>query len=306
MKGMVIFMHILEYENYQETKKHYDSDFSYNTYLCSIPKDFPCVPLHWHNEMEIVYVKKGHGIICVDGENYFADECSIVLILPGTLHSIMQFQQDSFEYENIIFDVNMLLPKQGDTMSYGFFHRILNQSAAFPALINETISCHQALIQCLDQIDALRMTYPAGYYLGIKGWLYQFFFILESHMLSQSPAPAQNSSQKYKDTTKDKLMLITDYIANHYQQKISIEKMAEICHFSQSHFMKFFKLHMGKTFVEYLNDYRLIQAAHMLKASDDDVLAIALECGFENVSYFNRLFLRKYGMTPSAFRKLKG
>ena len=43
-------MHILEYENYEETKKHYDTDFSYNTYPCSIPLDFPCVPMHWHRE----------------------------------------------------------------------------------------------------------------------------------------------------------------------------------------------------------------------------------------------------------------
>lgn len=56
---------------------------------------------------------------------------------------------------------------------------------------------------------------------------------------------------------------------------------------------------MGKPFIAYLNEYRLIRAAHLLCASDDDILAISLECGFENVSYFNRLFLREYHMTPS-------
>ena len=62
-------MHILEYENYEETKKHYDTDFSYNTYPCSIPLDFPCVPMHWHRETEIIYVKSGRGMVNVERQH---------------------------------------------------------------------------------------------------------------------------------------------------------------------------------------------------------------------------------------------
>ena len=49
-------MNIPEYEIYHETKKHSESIFPYNTYLCSIPLDFYEVPNHWHNEMEIIYI----------------------------------------------------------------------------------------------------------------------------------------------------------------------------------------------------------------------------------------------------------
>ena len=52
-------MNIIQYENYQEKKEHGQSDFPYITYPCSIPLDFSRVPLHWHDEMEIVYIKKG-------------------------------------------------------------------------------------------------------------------------------------------------------------------------------------------------------------------------------------------------------
>ena len=107
-------MHILEYENYEETKKHYDTDFSYNTYPCSIPLDFPCVPLHWHRETEIIYVKSGRGMVNVDGISYPVVKDSIVFILPGRLHSIAQYESEAFSYENIIFDMQMLIPKEGD------------------------------------------------------------------------------------------------------------------------------------------------------------------------------------------------
>ena len=51
-------MNILEYENYHEDKTHVELTFPYNTYLCSIPLDFSGVPLHWHDDMELIYIKK--------------------------------------------------------------------------------------------------------------------------------------------------------------------------------------------------------------------------------------------------------
>lgn len=63
-------MNILEYENYHETITHGDIIFPYNTYLCSIPLDFPRVPLHWHDELELIYIKKGMGRITVDFREY--------------------------------------------------------------------------------------------------------------------------------------------------------------------------------------------------------------------------------------------
>lgn len=96
-------MNILEYENYQEKIPHGNPLFPYITYPCSIPLDFSRVPLHWHDEMEIIYIKKGTGAITVDFKSYVVTEGTIALILPGRLHGIEQYMQDSMEYENIIF-----------------------------------------------------------------------------------------------------------------------------------------------------------------------------------------------------------
>ncbi len=84
------------------------------TYLCSIPLDFGYVPMHWHDEMEIIYIKKGNGTITVDFTQHTVSAGDIALILPGQLHSIGQFESESMEYENIIFHPNMLISKKTD------------------------------------------------------------------------------------------------------------------------------------------------------------------------------------------------
>ena len=59
-------MDLTEFQRYRENKVHTDSSFPYNTYLCSIPLDFPCVPHHWHDEMELIVIQKGSGVVHVD------------------------------------------------------------------------------------------------------------------------------------------------------------------------------------------------------------------------------------------------
>lgn len=101
---------------------------------------------------------------------------------------------------------------------------------------------------------------------------------------------------------KNKLKLIITYIENNYTHAISIQDIAKECHFSESHFMKFFKQCTGTSFISYLNDYRLLIASRLLTSTDLPVTQIAVECGFDNISYFNRCFKKKYGEAPSKMR----
>lgn len=99
------------------------------------------------------------------------------------------------------------------------------------------------------------------------------------------------------------MKLILKYIENHYMDKITISDIAKEINLSDSHFMKYFKKTMGTTFITYLNDYRLTMTQRLLLSSDDSILEIAAETGFENLSYFNRIFKKRFGQTPSEYRK---
>lgn len=73
-------MNINEYQNYHETKAHTSAEFPYNTYLCSIPLDFPGVPLHWHDELELVVIKRGQGFVSVDFDKHLVHSGDIIII----------------------------------------------------------------------------------------------------------------------------------------------------------------------------------------------------------------------------------
>ena len=92
------------------------------------------------------------------------------------------------------------------------------------------------------------------------------------------------------------------YIESHYTEPITVQSAADYLGFSESHFMKFFKQHLHTTFTSYLNGYRLTIAARLLLTEDDSILSISERTGFNNLSYFNRLFKKEYQMSPRAYR----
>lgn len=302
-------MNIIQYENYQEKREPDESAFPYLTYLCSIPLDFKQVPLHWHDEMEFVYVKKGSALISVDFTTWQAAAGDIVLICPGQLHSIHQDGSRTVEYENMIFPLSLLDSRQPDLCWEQYFLPINRRQVFLPALIRPGMDYYTCIASCLDQIDEIRKTFPNAYELLIKGKLYELFFHLYSHgLISSSAAVSSDESPKedkphVRPKSLDKTRQVLKYVEQHYSSRITIKEMAEASGFSQSHFMKFFKATIGVPFTAYLNDYRLTMAARLLLSSEDSVLSIAGETGFDNLSYFNRVFRQKFGMTPREFRR---
>ena len=288
-------MNISEYENYHETKSHGDSMFPYNIYLCSIPLNFTEVPIHWHSEMEIIYIKKGRGIINLDFEIYHVEAGDIVVVIPGQMHGIYQLEQYSMEYENIIFSTDLFLSKHTDRLNSEFFLPLLSGAVSFPHIITEKEEYYADAASCLDRADRICCTFPKGYELALKGYLFEFFYVIFSHSEEIHDTKKKKNLEKIKEVIK--------YIETNYQSRITIDEISGICGFSSSHFMKFFKNVMGISFIDYLNDYRLSMASRILIASDDKIIKIASDCGYDNLSYFNRVFKKKYGMTPGEYRK---
>lgn len=99
---------------------------------CAIPQDFTQVALHWQDSMELVFVKKGRGIVQAGLTSYTAAAGDIYVFAPGVLHALRQLDNERMEYENIIFDLE-LLGGSGDVAAEKYLLPL--QTAAWPSSV---------------------------------------------------------------------------------------------------------------------------------------------------------------------------
>ena len=107
---------------------------------------------------------------------------------------------------------------------------------------------------------------------------------------------------QYNQKEQERLKKVYAFIDENYQRKIEIEEIAKISNLSNAAFCRYFKKITKLTFTEFLNHYRINQAKRLL-VLDKNVSETCYECGFESLSYFNRIFKKITGENPLAFKK---
>lgn len=276
-----------------ETKIHGTTDFPYIVYHGKIPDFYESFPLHWHDEMEFIYVMEGQLKITVWSTTYTLHTGDIAIILPHAMHSLEQDEFKRAEFFNIVFHCSIF----GTDSCYEKYIK--------PFLTHEkSLSCferngswinEQLKPFLLSLIEHRRNSYTTHEYL-VKSHLFMIMHLL-NHGCTTS-----DTNELSRHLTYGKLKAVFYHIQNSYGQDISVKGAAKLCGFSESHFMKLFRELTGMSFTAYLINYRLELAAKQLSETTLNVLEIALNCGFHNPSYFTRSFLKKYGMTPTKFR----
>ena len=277
----------------QETKHHGEVRFPFNIYPCTIPGDFRQVAVHWQDSMELVYIKRGSGLVQTGAQVCTAQSGDIFVLTPGTLHAIRQAESCTMEYENIIFDVELLGGTE-DLCAEKYLLPLQSGRLALPEHITPDEVWYPQAADCLKEAEEANRCKQFGYELCIKGALLRFLALL----IAQSKAlpPAEKASTQ-------RLRAVLQWISAHYSEPVCVADAAALCQCSPNHFMRWFRQMTGQTFIIFLREYRLNAAAEALRTTEDTILSISEQCGFENLSYFNREFKAHFGMTPREYRK---
>ena len=106
----------------------------------------------------------------------------------------------------------------------------------------------------------------------------------------------------HQHSSDESLGRVMDYLSRHYSEVIRLSEVAEMVNMSESSFCRFFKQHTSTSFIDFLTDIRLGAASRALIDSSLSIAEIGYDCGFNNLSNFNRIFKKKKGVTPSEFR----
>lgn len=281
---------------YQETKVHGTHDFPFAIYRGLVPEWLSDFPLHWHEEMEIIYVEKGCVSIFVRNTEYLVREGEFVLIHPQTIHSIRQHEKDRGFYHNILFRFSMLESGVDDLCRKKYLEPIYQRRLLMPEYIQLPHPLNAKISPMIRKLLTYQKDRQLGDELLIKAMLLEVLY----HIISY--CEVSDKERAYEDIIFEKLKMSLNYVEENYAENITAETMAAVSNYSVSHFSKLFKQMTGESLTQYLKNYRLEIAANRLRNEPTKVSEIALSCGFSNLSYFSRAFYQKYHMTPSEYR----
>ena len=111
-----------------------------------------------------------------------------------------------------------------------------------------------------------------------------------------------NHFAEERDARLDK---VYDYVMKNFQKEVAVQDLAALASMNKSSFCRYFKKTTQKTFTGFLNDVRIGFACKLLTEMDMNVSEVSYRCGYNNISYFNRQFKKKKGMSPSDYQKYR-
>lgn len=287
-----------EFINLKEDTRHGDFMLPFAEYITEMPAFFTTFPMHWHEEMEIILVRKGKFEVNVNLENYVVNAGELILIKPRTLHALRQYKNEETELKTIVFHLDLLKSHINDACTVKYLNPFLEDRYTAPLILTPDLAGYEEILMCFNQIVTVYNVKDKFFEIEMKSQLFHLFYLLFRYVCSKTVVDIG-----LKEETIKNVKIVIEYIQENYMQPISIGELAAIIHFSEQYFMRFFKKYTGMTCVDYMNDYRLNKAAQLLVGTDSSIMEIAGKVGISNVSYFNRMFKRKFGMTPKGYRK---
>jgi AraC-like DNA-binding protein len=255
--------------------------------------------LHWHDETELLYIRKGAALVQIDERESVVREGEAAFVPSGAIHTAMVANSKEFWFNAVVFNLNFLTSGISDVIQLQYIDRIKMRGLQLPLFIGKRAAWERRIIDELVFLFAASRRKSPGYELAIKGSLFKVF----SELVSQG-ADAPATSQRIRQDL-DRLKLVIQYIHANYAQKLSLDDMAALSNLSKYYFCRFFKSCIGKSPVDYLHFYRLLKAEELLKETNLKVVDIAFDVGFNDLSHFTRLFHKQTGVTPSQFRNRK-
>ena len=251
----------LNFINLKENATHGDFILPFSIYKGTLSPSFPSIATHWHEEIEV--------IIVLDGScDYRVDLNSFTSILDKTM-----------TWASFVFNINMLKSYDTDGALFKYIAPILNHEHELPIIIQDNIECYKKIFNAIENIIYCYYEKDIAYELELKSLLFKFFSLLYKNNLIEK----QKNKNPITISNTDKIKLALNYINEHYSEDISINTLSELCEYSEYHFMRFFKKHIGLTCIQYINNLRLEKSSILLTSINNPIMDISLEVGFDNL-----------------------
>lgn len=269
--------------------------------------------LHWHPEIEFFYLEKGELHFFIEDTCYHMHSGDAIFIPPNLLHKAFTVNNSTGIFYALVFSTDLIVPPSDSNHFQQYIQPLFHDNAPFCLHIkkNRSESWHTQLLHDLERIfhapffsaSAANPNKISSDDFGfsaellIEGMIRVIWNDLYRHHLASLYATRPS------EHTNTQLQTVLQFIHAHYQEDISLDTLAKLAHVSDAQLCRTFKQFTGSTPFTYLKRYRILKSCEWLLNSNKKISEICGLCGFNNISYYNREFLKIMKVTPSVYRK---
>lgn len=245
---------------------------------------------HTHNFYEIFLIADGSVIHYVNGSKQLLHAGALVFIRPDDIHYYEKNKNDICEIINIAFPLTTLA-KLFEYLDEGFDSNKLI-SSKYPPVITLPDLEKKMMIQRMESLHLISRDSAKEIKTGLRILLLEIF----SRYFASRSNYYDSEVPYWIDRLREEMQKKENFIPG-------FKRMLEIANKSKEHLCRQFKKSYNLTPTEFINDLRLNYAANLLLSTDEAILSIALQAGFENLSHFYHRFKKKFGVSPKVFRR---
>lgn len=292
-------------KEYEEKEKHGTVQFPVGLHKLTYPAGTDVIfYIHWHQEFEFLVLTEGKVLFTIENREYIMTPGDIVFINSNYLHTaksvcdgVCSFYAVDFSYQVLNEDIHSIFSKK-------YIRPVLNDKFIFPEFMplcdDDAKEWQKDIRRYLHEIDECPEHELEPFELMIRSRIYAIWDIM-----------TKNGMRAHKDDDiesrySERLEPVIKYIKENYAYEITLAELAEILPMSEGQFSRVFKQTMKMSPIQYLMRYRILQSCKLLQDTDKKIGEIANLSGFNNISYFNRVFLNTIGCTPKEYRENSG
>lgn len=284
----------------KEIKDHGSQQLPFGTYWYRYGPGEHVIDCHWHDEPEFFYCLEGETLFQVDTDYFPVRAGEAVFIDGGDIHAAHAHGNEGCTFFSLVFDTQLLASAHYDAVQENLVLPLQERRATFPRHMRRESAADISLLEHLLTMMHSCSNETPGYEGVVKGHLY----LMLAEIAAEGRAVSRASTATRSESSKiDRLKTVILHIQDHYSHPIRLAELASLIPMSEGQFCRFFKSMTRQTPVDYINSYRIRQAAEMLRNPERKISDVALEVGFDNISYFIRVFRKAMNCAPSEFRK---
>ena len=285
-------------DNLQEAVKHGSYDFPLAIYTDKFNLfEDGYIRWHWHREVQFSYSLYDKVVVFIEDEKIILSPGEGIMVNSNVLHQIKPYNNSDCMMFSIDFDPTLIGGTEQSLIETKYLNPIIkNKNLKFISL-KPAVPWQESILVYLKEVFTLSHEKPYGYELEMKNYL----SIVWLNLIREMREEIKNSVPEVSNDD-ERVKLAMQYIQKHYTENIQLDNIAMAANISKSECCRSFKRVLKVTPFEYLMEYRVSKAAQLLLKSKESISNIALDAGFNGISYFGKVFKKYMNCSPSEYR----